>query len=348
MRILYGVVGEGMGHATRSRVVIDHLLTLGHRVGVVASDRGFPFLRDTFAGREGFSIQEIHGLHLDYEDNVLSVGRSLVSNLGEAPQGIVRNIATWLDTVLGSLDPDVVISDFESWAWFYGLNQRLPVISIDNMQIINRCSHPKEITRDPSFQVAKAAVKVKLPMAWHYVVTTFFYPEVRKERTTLVPPLLRPPILAASREPGEHVLVYQTGTNNPGLVPFLQRLPGTFRVYGLGLEGERGNVSLRPFSEQGFVDDLRTARAAVAGGGFSLMSECVHLGVPLFSVPIDGQYEQELNARYLAQLGYGDWAPRFEEERVAAFLASPPRQTAYVPQDNQRTFEAVDGLLASL
>ena len=25
MRILYGVVGEGMGHAMRSRVVIDHL-----------------------------------------------------------------------------------------------------------------------------------------------------------------------------------------------------------------------------------------------------------------------------------------------------------------------------------
>ena len=32
MRILYGVVGEGMGHATRSRVVIAHLLEQGHEV----------------------------------------------------------------------------------------------------------------------------------------------------------------------------------------------------------------------------------------------------------------------------------------------------------------------------
>ena len=54
MRILYGVVGEGMGHATRSRVVIEHLLAAGHHVGVVASDRAFPFLARAFAGRAGF------------------------------------------------------------------------------------------------------------------------------------------------------------------------------------------------------------------------------------------------------------------------------------------------------
>lgn len=348
MRILYGVVGEGMGHATRSRVVIEHLLSLGHQVGVVASDRAFPFLCKAFAGREGFSSYEIHGLHLDYKDNILSVGRSVVSNLGEAPMGLAHNIATALDPALAALDAEVVISDFESWSYYYGLNRFLPVLSIDNMQIINRCTHPPEITRDPSFQLAKAAVKIKLPGARHYLITTFFFPEVRKERTTLVPPILRPAVLAAKREPGAHVLVYQTGKNNPGLVPFLQRLPGTFRVYGLGLQGEQGNVSLRPFSEQGFVDDLRTARAVVAGGGFSLMSECVHLGVPLFSVPIDGQYEQELNARYLTALGYGDWAPAFDEERVAHFLSHLPSGTSYVPQDNTRTLGAVDALLAAL
>lgn len=41
MRILYGVVGEGMGHATRSRVVIEHLLAAGHRLHVVVSGRAF-------------------------------------------------------------------------------------------------------------------------------------------------------------------------------------------------------------------------------------------------------------------------------------------------------------------
>jgi uncharacterized protein (TIGR00661 family) len=38
MKILYGVVGEGMGHAMRSRVVLDHL-TQQHDVQVVVSGR---------------------------------------------------------------------------------------------------------------------------------------------------------------------------------------------------------------------------------------------------------------------------------------------------------------------
>ena len=69
MHILYGVVGEGMGHATRSRVVIEHLLRSGHEVLVVVSGRAFRFLGDAFEGRAGFSALEIAGLHLEYDGN---------------------------------------------------------------------------------------------------------------------------------------------------------------------------------------------------------------------------------------------------------------------------------------
>ena len=39
MKILYGVVGEGMGHAVRSRVVIERLLARGYEVEIMASGR---------------------------------------------------------------------------------------------------------------------------------------------------------------------------------------------------------------------------------------------------------------------------------------------------------------------
>lgn len=348
MVLLYGVVGEGMGHATRSRVVIDHLQAMGHHVRVVASQRAYTFLAARFADHPRVEVHEIHGLHLRYEDNALELGRSVVSNLGAAPAGLARNIAAWLELTRRDPEPQAVISDFESWAFFYGLNAFLPVISIDNMQIINRCRHAPAIVADPSFQLARAAVKVKLPGAFHYLVTTFFYPPVRKERTTLVPPILRPEILAARREPGEHVLVYQTSSANELLLPLLRRLPYRFRVYGMGREGEDGNVTLKAFSERGFVDDLRTARAVLAGGGFSLMSEAVHLQVPMFAVPIAGQYEQELNARYLQALGYGEWSEGWEIDRLAAFLDGAPPVTGYQPRDNEALFAALDGLLTTL
>jgi uncharacterized protein (TIGR00661 family) len=44
MRILYGVVGEGMGHAMRSRVVLDELIKR-HEVHVVVSGRAYDYLR---------------------------------------------------------------------------------------------------------------------------------------------------------------------------------------------------------------------------------------------------------------------------------------------------------------
>jgi uncharacterized protein (TIGR00661 family) len=348
VRIVYGVVGEGMGHATRSRVVLEHLLARGHEVRVVVSGRAFKFLSERFRDRAGIDFHEIQGFHLRYEGNTMDLGRSILSNLGHAPKSFVHNIGVWRDLLREDFDAQAVVSDFDSWAFFFGLNHFLPVISIDNMQIINRCTHPPEITGDPDFQLAKAAVKAKLPGAYHYLVTTFFYPEVRKERTTLVPPILRPEVRAAVREPGRHVLVYQTASANADLVPLLKTLPYEFRVYGMGREGQDGNVHLRAFSERGFVDDLRTARAVVAGGGFSLMSEAVHLRVPLFSVPIEGQYEQELNARWLTRLGYGAWARAFDRDVVAEFLAHAPPVTDYQPQDDSLLHTTLDTLLSQV
>ena len=51
MRILYGVVGEGMGHATRSCVILRHLVK-SHEVQIVVSGRAHEFLRKTFPALE--------------------------------------------------------------------------------------------------------------------------------------------------------------------------------------------------------------------------------------------------------------------------------------------------------
>ena len=44
MRILYGVVGEGMGHAMRSAVVLEHLVSRGHEVAIFVSGRAAEYL----------------------------------------------------------------------------------------------------------------------------------------------------------------------------------------------------------------------------------------------------------------------------------------------------------------
>lgn len=351
MKILYGVVGEGMGHATRSRVVVEHLAGQGHEVKIVVSGRAHRFLTERLAPYPNVSVEQIEGLTLRYLGNALDRSASIFHNLKNAPQAVAHNVDVYRKVAEAGFQPELVVSDFESWAAFYARRHGLPVISIDNMQIINRCRHKKHLLKGKGFdfRVARLAVKSKVPGACHYLVTTFFTPEVRKSYTALVPPILRPEILNAKREPGEHVLVYQTQTTQHELVPALRKLPYRFRVYGFGRDGVDGNVTLCSFSETKFVDDLRTARAAIAGGGFSLMSEAVALGVPLYSIPVKGQFEQELNARYLAELGYGGYAEELATDEVARFLDRAEvyeKALAARPRlDNGMLFDALDELL---
>ena len=349
MRILYGVVGDGMGHATRSRVVIEHLLARGHELHVVVSDRAFKFLSDVLGARA--SVHEIRGLRFTYRGAGVDKSATLTRTLREAPAALRKNIGVYR-ALRAEFEPEMVFSDFESWAYVYGRHHRLPIVSIDNQQVIDRCRHPSAVTDGncKGFVATRVGINVKLPRCWHYLATSFFFPPIVRPRTTLVPPILRPEILAARREPGAHVLVYQTSSTNEALVPALAKLPHEFRVYGMKRTGREGNVELKPFSQQGFVDDLRTARAVIAGGGFSLMCEAVHLRVPMLCVPLMGQWEQQLNARWLAHLGYGAWAPRLTDDAVRAFLGRVDEYAAgvarYVPRDDSVLFACVDQLVA--
>jgi uncharacterized protein (TIGR00661 family) len=327
MRILYGVVGEGMGHAIRSRVILDELVK-SHEVQVVVSGRAHDYLARR-AG-EHLAVKKIWGFTIVTEDNEVRNLRTLLANLkGAFSGGWPKNVKAYFD-IADNFRPDVVISDFETWSYLYGMNHRLPVVSVDNMQIINRCKHDKEVLRgnEISFQIAKGIIKTKVPGAWHYLVTTFFYPPVRKKRTTLHPPILRPEILAAKPEPGKHLLVYQTYTTNKELPEILRATGLECRIYGvrrdLKADERDGNLLYRPFSEQGFIDDLRTARGVVASGGFTLMGEAVYLHRPMLSEPVAKQFEQILNARYLEKEGYGLSAEEITPQKLAEFLERLP------------------------
>jgi uncharacterized protein (TIGR00661 family) len=186
VKILYGVVGEGMGHAMRSRVILEHLLEEGHQLEIMASGRAVDFLKKRFE-TEGSAagVTSIHGLHMIYEENRVRRGKTLWSNVLTGATGVPKNIAAYFE-LLSSFRPQAVVSDFESWTYLFGKAHRLPVFSVDNMQIINRCELPDAVIGPyrSEFEVTKAFIKSKLPRADHYFIATFFRPPLRKDRTT--------------------------------------------------------------------------------------------------------------------------------------------------------------------
>jgi hypothetical protein len=75
----------------------------------------------------------------------------------------------------------------------------------------------------------------------------------------------------------------------------------------------------------------------------------VHLHVPMLSVPIQGQYEQELNARYLQRLGYGMFSEEMNGDVISDFLKKTPEMQealkSYKSRDNRVLFDCIDELL---
>lgn len=352
MKILYGVVGEGMGHAMRSRVVIEYLLSQGHDLEIMASSRACDFLTKRFGASE---VNRIHGFHMIYEENRVRRGKTLWSNVLAGVTGVPQNIDAYFN-LISEFKPEVVISDFESWTYLFGKSRGLPVISIDNMQIINRCKHPDEVIagHETDFQITKAFIKSKLPFCKHYVITTFFRPPVRKDATTLCAPILRPEILDARSTRGDHLLVYQTGEGYDSLVDTLNRTGMECRIYGMRRsiteDQVEGNLRFRPFNEKAFIEDLASARAVIAGGGFTLMGEAVYLHKPMLGVPIRHQFEQVMNVRYLEHLGYGRAAASLEDpSTILDFVKDVPRHeeklAAYQQDGNTELFRTLDGLL---
>ena len=349
MKLLYGVVGEGMGHAMRSRVVLEHLVAEGHDVEVMASQRAVDYLARRFD-----KVRRIHGLHIIYEENRVRRGKTLWTNVRDGLAALPSQVRAYFE-LIDRFEPGAVITDFESWTYLYARAHRLPLYSVDNMQVINRCRHPKDLldVDRAGYEVARAFVKAKVPFCDHYFVTTFFDAPARKPRTTLYPPILRPEILSARAERGGHLLVYQTAEGHGELARVLGRSGLECRIYGMrrGITEEQleGKLRYRPFSETAFIEDLATARGVIAGGGFTLMSECVYLHKPLLANPVGGQFEQVLNALHLQKLGYGRHAAVLDERAVVEFIEAAPdceeRLGAYHQAGNRLLQGALDAHL---
>ena len=200
--------------------------------------------------------------------------------------------------------------------------------------------------------MAKGLVMAKLPGCHHYLVTTFFYPEIIKPDSSLYPPILRENILNANASKGNHVLVYQTSKANPDLLNILEKIDEKFIVYGFGEGQAPENVSLKGFSEEGFIHDLASAKAVIASAGFSLIGEALYLNKPYLAVPLARQFEQLLNAMYLRKLGYGDYCSQLSPDSIENFLKNLGQyETAladYSQEGNSLILENLDKILKGI
>ena len=80
------------------------------------------------------------------------------------------------------------------------------------------------------------------------------------------------------------------------------------------------------------------------------MSEAVYLGKPVLAIPLRGQFEQLMNARYLEREGYGLCAQEVTQETVGRFIEGldgfERALGSYEQEGNRVTLETVERLAA--
>ena len=97
-----------------------------------------------------------------------------------------------------------------------------------------------------------------------------------------------------------------------------------FLVYGYDRNDQDGSIVYKHFGKVGFLEDLASCKAVIATAGFTLMTESFYLRKPYLALPMRGQFEQELNAFWMAKLNYGINVRRIRSEAVGNFFCRLP------------------------
>jgi uncharacterized protein (TIGR00661 family) len=341
VKILYAIAGEGMGHATRSKPIID-FLRRHHTVKIVAGGNAATYLR------RYFPVSWIASAYLVYRKNSIDQVLTVLLNLVRAPLYVISFVKMFVMLLVDR--PQVLITDFEPWSTYAALLTGVRVVSIDNQQVLlhARISLPEHHRWTRLW--AWLVIRTIIPFAHATIIPSFFFPQLESTRAQYVSPILRKGLRARRPVQGGHVLVYQTSSTHHELLKVLKSFPRqSFVIYGFPKVVREGNLRFKRFNEREFFDDLAAAKAVISNGGFSLLSEALSLRKPILSIPVQGHCEQLINAHYLQKLNYGLMAHTASHAVLKTFFARLRRYREALkalPRWNpSRELKAIEGVV---
>lgn len=343
-KLFFSLSGEGRGHATRVRAVVEELRRV-HRITILAPGDAYEFLGPLYHGSD-VEVRQIPGMLFHY-DNARRL--DLWRTVGGAARYLkaFNRLRGEVERELEREKPDLVVADFEPALPRAARRLGIPFVSLTHQHFL--------LTYDlrglPASLRAHAFYMRWVVAAYysgqrHSIVSSFYFPPLRRgcRRVTQVGVMLRPEIRSATPTVGHHLVAYLRRFAGPNVLAALADLGRPVRVYGLGERPAAGNLSFHAINEERFLADLASCAALVATAGNQLVGEALFLGKPCFVMPEARNYEQFMNAHFLAQTGAGAW---MELERVtaAALRAFVGRRDEYAARIDRRR---LDGLPAAL
>ena len=343
--IFFSMAGEGRGHATRARALVERLRG-EHRCVLFTPGHAHELLQPAYAGTE-VEVRELPGLFLKYDrhqrvDQIrtalggLPYLLRLERNVREARRAIERENA------------DLVITDFEGIFARAGRRSKVPVVAVDHQSFLLE-SDLSELPRRLRWWAAYMGQTVRMVYGGRLdalVVSSFYKPGLRRPRPGLhqVGVLLRPELESYAPTAGGHLLVYVRRTAPDSLLDAIADAGVPAKVYGLGERPSRRGLTFCPIHERRFLEDLASCRALVCTAGNQLVGEALWLRKPVLGFPEPNNHEQFINAHFLEQSGVGRRCSMdaLTGSEVRSFLDTVDEFAArIVPEDHVGTEDAL-------
>jgi uncharacterized protein (TIGR00661 family) len=352
--IVYSLAGEGRGHATRTRTVIE-ALQREHRIIVLAPGVAHQLLADAYCRSDRVTVHAIPGLQFQYRGKRLDYLRSCCLAVP-----FLWRMRSWIDRIAGLLreeKPDLAITDFEPLLPRAAERCGVPYLSFDHQHclLVNDLSHLPWLLRCKAWLLAPS-VRLFYRRQRRTIVSSFYQPPLKPHvrHVTQTGTLLRPEILRSRSVPGESVLVYMRRFLHDNLLDALRRCGRPVKIYGLEPRPPQDGIEFCQVDERNFLQDLSRCYAVISNAGNQLVGEAFYLKKPFLALPESGNFEQAINAHFVRESGGGDWisCEKLDASFLRQFLDKVPVYREQICSEsvvgNAKALETIRAELAAI
>ncbi len=338
-KILYGLCGEGLGHASRSKILINHLKNK-HDIRIVAGGKAFSYMSKEFD-----DVYEIESPHFVYKGNevklFLTILRMVFQTFIKSPSSFLK-----VRRIIKEFKPDILITDAEPISFSASFFSSIKRVSIDNPQALLYRRYKIKFGEYFAWFALFIVVKLSVFGADKYLIYDFSDEQIDNPKVMFLKPLIQEGILKQKPTYGNHVFVYQTSISTEFITEVLKKIDETFIIYGFNKDMVDENLIFKRFNEDDFYHDIASAKAVVANGGFTVLSEALYLKKPIFSLPIGHQFEQVINGQFIEKLGAGVHKMDFCKEDLEDFLQNlnfyKKNLKSYNPGNQKETLKIIE------
>ncbi len=327
MRIAYGVLGYGQGHATRALSVLP-LLERHHEVMILSSGDALHALAPSYP------VYRLPNLRYEYND----VGKRCSIRTAETQWPTVADAVfggpafSGVLRALRDFRPDVAICDCDPFVHNAAARLGIPRVSFDHFGVLAFCQLDLPFVDRLCAARDVAMYRTLIGNPARIVVSSFYEAPPVRSGVTIVPALVRDEVRKTKPAPGEHLLVYLNNGKRqmtPHVEEALYGLKMPVIVYGTERRGDEGRLSFRAPSPQGFVEDMARSIGIFSTAGNQLVAEALHLEKPMLVVP-ENTVEQRTNARAVEAMGFGRAVEHenLSTDVIRRFLADVPEYRA--------------------